>query len=161
MNEKEIIREIKRLYAKDRSAYIQALPILRDNWKLWSTLTKELKEASGQPVGADCILPDDVVEWILNAKCSKKRPHFEYIDNASHAYCVVMNKGITHPLDYWIRLASNCGGEARFCHLYVSMILPLYTIHTYYLKYSRTQNWLEIGQLKKLSSFDRLTLPLQ
>jgi len=160
MNEKEIIREIKRLYGEDKKVYLQELLHLKDGWASWDKLTIELKKITGQPTEGHCELIDDVIEWILSEKTNEKRkfPNFEFQHTPSYHYRIVLTEGIRHPLDWGKRLASNCGGSVHFCDLRICMILPLYTLDTFFLNYSRKDNWMEDGSLKVLSDFEKSVL---
>jgi hypothetical protein len=137
MREDQLIRELNRLFGKDRKALREALLAIDPGFKTYKAIGRQIRRQTGQPVlMADELLieiPDDLSE----DKCD-----MFWLGDISYYYEIVLNREIKRGMDFDKKLALHCGGPVYICVVWISLLFPIYAIDTYSMAYlSNPPQW--------------------
>jgi hypothetical protein len=153
LSKDQIVRQIAVFFGRDRSHLreeIRSFVKDRSNWiHLESLLQERTKQGVRGSVGISSEVEDNVddpgIDWFS-------------IGDLSVQYEIVLNKGVTKfgRERYWDkRLAARCGGTAHICDVWVSLLLPLFTMDCYYMTYNRRKKYYEFGPYRPESASEK------
>jgi len=156
MTEQEIIKQAKRHFGKDRTykkdfvlTYASIAKISRQ-WK------KELRQIISNPYQVQYKLFDDVIQ-LMEDKQSDKIDWTD-IGDLSWTIEVVLNPGINKGYDWDKKLASKCGGKARILKVFMSDVIPCYTLDMYEMTYNKEKNYYEFGPMLKPTKDEKIII---
>ena len=146
MKLKEIIKESKSFFGEDRKRLKEKILSFKFNGKEYKEWQKLLKATMKQPFDINYGMFDDLIE---NLKENK----FDDIDwnwtgNLSWEFKILLNEGIHKGHDWDKKLAKKCNGTAQILKIYISDILPCYTIDTYSMTYNKKDDYYEFRPYK-------------
>ncbi len=152
----EIVKQAKHYFGKDKS-FIKELVLgfefKGENYKRWK---KEIANTISNPFKVSFGLFDDVIEFIIDKQVSKI--DWNLIGDLSWTIDIVLNPEVDKVYDLDKKLALKCNGTARILTLYISDIIPCYTINCYYMTYSKSQNYYEFGPITTFTKEEQKTL---
>lgn len=148
--DRALLAEVRRLWGPERHALREAVKRGLSERPRFDRLARELRREARRPVGHCCMLfeeverePDDpTLDW-------------NWIGDACWNYTAVLNREARSTMDLDRRLARHCGGTARLCNLWVSMVLPYFALDTSTLTYDRPGRWYEAAPLRPIRADDR------
>jgi len=150
MREKDILKTLRRIFVKDKSLVMPEIrKIVAERDTVWDIL-RELKRRTSQAIEGR----ENIFEEYIEGKESSS----ELIGDLSLKFGIVLNNGVTRGYDWYKKLADHCGGTVRICQLWASLILPLYTIDLFYMKYCKKHNYIEYGPYQLRYVYEKETL---
>jgi hypothetical protein len=81
-----------------------------------------------------------------------------WIGDFSFEVSLLLNPSIRSGYDWDKKLALKCGGGARLLVLWISEALPCFTYDLFYMKYSKKNNYYEVGPLRNIKSYEQKLL---
>ena len=123
MTDQELISYLNRTFGRARRRLREALAGVPERIELCEDIADEIRENTGRSMLAAEGLPEETLDWAGGGKCD-----MYYMGDASF-YCeIVLNKGVEHrnEADSDRRLIKRCGGTARECLVWISLLQPLY-----------------------------------
>lgn len=152
----EIVKQAKHYFGKDKS-FIKELVLgyefKGENYRRWK---KEIANTISNPFKVYFGLLEDVILLILNNEVGKI--DWNFIGDLSWTIDIVLNPEVDKVYDLDKKLALKCNGTARILTLYISEIIPCYTINCYYMTYSKSQNYWEFGPITTFTKEEQKTL---
>lgn len=149
MTKTEIIKQAKHYFGKDRR-HIKKLVLSYEfkgkHYKQWK---KEIGSIVSNPNEIKFNLFDDVSLLIKDNKVDQI--DWNWIGDLSWKIDIVLNPDIEKGYDWDKKLALKCNGTARILTVFISDVIPCYTFDTYFMTYSKTENYYEFGPIKKLT----------
>ncbi len=131
MTESELIKHLNTLFGRDRGVLCKKLIDVRENISQWERLGRALKKNTRQPVNANPCLFEDTF-----SKLDDPKADMYWLGDSSYYYEILLNSGIRSGLDWDKRLARKCGGTAKLCVVWASLLLPYYAMDTYCMTYT-------------------------
>jgi len=131
MTEAELIRCLNSLFGKDRSLLRQKLMEVREDSSKWEKTGKIIRRKTGQPVNTNTGTFEETFEHLDD-------PHADmyWVGDCSYYYEILLNRGVKTGLDWDRKLALKCGGTAKLCEVWASLLLPYYILDSYSRKYT-------------------------
>lgn len=145
MNIAEIECQVLHYFGKDRSALKERLLNYEFSGKEYRRWKKILKEFTPKPFDLAFGIFEDVSDRLINKEYDDI--DWDWLGDLSWNIRFVLNPGIERVYDFDKALAKKCGGTVRIAEVYVSDVLPLFVVDTYYMTYDGKQNFWEIGPL--------------
>jgi len=149
MTIKEVVEQSKLYFGKNRQRLKKKLIAFELDGKEYRAWKKNINQFTSQPCEITYGMFDDVVEWLKAKEFSEI--NWKWLGDLSWEFKFLLNTGIDSGLDWDRKLALKCGGTARIVQIYVSDIVPCFVIDTYYMTYSKKENYWEFGPIDKLS----------
>lgn len=144
-NDKDLIKEVKRYFGKDRRLLKRTVKSLYTNekdidyWnKFFSNYCPRMFEVNGR-----------IFEEIIEALYSRSYDNIDWnwLGDLSWDVEIILNEEVSSHLDFDKKLTAKCeNNTARFLNIYISEIIPAFTISTFYQFYK--ENTYEFGPLK-------------
>lgn len=130
MTETELIQNLNSLFGSDRSELRKKLIEVRESVSQWERLGRALRTNVRQPINVNPCFFEDTF-----SKLDDPKADMFWVGDCSYYYEILLNPGIKSGLDWDKRLALKCGGTAKLCIVWASVLLPYYAIDCYCMKY--------------------------
>ena len=153
MTIKEILEQSKLYFGKNRQRLKEKVLAFEINGKEYRLWNKQTKEFTSRPFSISYGVFDDVIEWLKQKQFSEI--DWKWLGDLSWEFKFLLNPGVEKGFDWDKKLALKCGGTARIVQIYVSDIVPCFVIDTYYMTYSKKDNYFEFGPITKLSAEEK------
>lgn len=144
-NDKDLIKEVKRYFGKDRRILKRTVKSLYtnekdvDHWnKFFSNFCPDKYEVNGR-----------IFQETIDAIYAQKFDNIDwnFVGDFSWDVEIILNNEVSSHLDFDKKLAAKCkNNTVRFLNIYISDIIPAYSICTFFKKYH--DNVYEFGPLK-------------
>lgn len=149
MTGKEILEQSKLYFGKNRRRLKEKVLAFEFDGKEYRLWNKQMKEFTSKPFSISYGMFDDVTEWLKQNEISEI--DWKWLGDLSWEFKFLLNPGIEKGFDWDKKLALKCDGTARIVQIYASDIVPCFVIDTYYMTYSKKENYWEFGPIGKLS----------
>ncbi len=153
-NDKDLIKEVKRFFGKDRNLLQNSVKALYNNskdlkyWnKFFNTHVQKKFEVNGR-----------IFKETLDAVYSQKYENIDWnwVGDFSWDVEIILNNEVNSHFDFDKKLAGKCKNNTiRFLNIYISEILPVFSVCTFYKFYE--DNIYEYGPLK-LTNQERILI---
>lgn len=153
MNSAQIIEEAKKYFGKNRNLLKKKILSFKFDGSGYRKLSNQIKSIISQPFDLSYLMFDDVICWIKEEKISEIDWH--WLGDLSWKIDVLLNENIEKGYDWDKKLALKCDGTARILRVYISDIIPCFVIDTYYMTYSKKENYYEFGPIIRLSNSEK------
>lgn len=144
-NDKELIKETKRYFGKDRSLLKQTVKNLDpsdSDLKQWKTFFEKYYP---KKFDINERMFKDFADLLFSKKYDKIV--WDWIGDLSWDVDIILNREVNSSFDFDKKLAAKCkNNTVRFLNIYISDIIPAYSICTFFKKYH--DNVYEFGPLK-------------
>ncbi|GEM_PF-6090681 len=144
-NDKDLIKEVKRYFGKDKRLLKRTVKSLNtdekdvDYWnKFFNNFCPDKFEVNGR-----------ILQETVDAIYAQKFDNIDwnFVGDFSWDVEIILNNEVNSHLDFDKKLTSKCrNNTARFLNIYISDIIPAFTICTFYQFYK--ENTYEFGPLK-------------
>jgi hypothetical protein len=157
-NDKDLIKEVKRYFGRDRRLLKQTVKNLDPSdtdLKQWKTF---FEKYFPKKFDVNERLFKEFADLLFSKKYDKI--DWDFIGDLSWDVEIVLNNEVTSHLDFDIKLAAKCkNNTARFLNIYISDIIPAFTICPYYMYYK--DDIYEFGPLKLIKREKKLIYKLK
>ncbi|HEY3250375.1 MAG TPA: hypothetical protein VGK25_04580 [Ignavibacteria bacterium] len=148
-NDKELIRETKKYFGKDRRLLKSTLKSLKFDGKEYRYLKKFFSKFNAKKIALSNGLFQDVSAHLINKEYRKI--NWNWIGDLSWDVEIILNKEVSAHLDFDKKLAKICKDNTiRHLNIYISDIIPAFAVCTYFMHYK--DNIYEFGPLKLTKS---------
>jgi len=133
MELKQVIKESKVFFGKDRTKLKEKLISFKFDGKEYKGWKKLLEATTQQPFDINYGMFGDFVENLKENKLNDI--DWNWVGDLSWEFKILLNSGIEKGYDWDKRLANKCNGTVRILQVFISDILPCYAIDIYSLTY--------------------------
>lgn len=141
----EIIEQAHRYFGKNRRALRHLLATYRFDGQRSRDWKRLIKEFTDRPFDLTYGIFEDVAEHLTNENYNEIDWH--WLGDLSWKLRFVLNDNVFRVYDFDKRLTKACNGTARIAEVHFSEIVPSFVIDTYYMSYSKAENYYEFGPL--------------
>lgn len=146
MNKEELINQtIKYFGSKNKKQLKKIITSFELENKETQRWKKIIKKVTNHPLIIYSGMYDYVVENIKNKNF--KEIEIGDIGDLSWNIKILLSKNINKGYDWDKNLAIKCGGTARILEIYINFLIPAYTFNTFYMTYSKENNFYEFGKI--------------
>ena len=146
MKLKQIIKESKSYFGEDRSRLQEKILSFNFNGTEYKDWRKILKATTKQPFDINYGMFDDLIKNLKEKKLDDI--DWNWTGDLSWEFKILLNEEVDKGYDWDKRLANKCNGTARILQVYISDILPCYSIDTYSLTYDKKGNYYELKPIE-------------
>ena len=153
VTEKDTILQLDQLFDRERVPLSELVSRALENSKRARRVGRALRKQTGKPVRFGSGL---LVESPEEADCID----LDLVGDFSFRYEIVLNAGVKQGLDFDAKLAQRCKGPVHMCWVWVSLLLPCYTIDTFDMAYTNATNQWEFSPHTPSKGVEQRTLNL-
>lgn len=130
MTDAKLIQSLNTLFGSDRSVLRKKLLDVSANTSKWERVGRAIRKNTRQPVNMNLSLFEETFDNLSDPKAD-----MYWLGDSSYCYEILLNSGVKSGLDWDKKLAVKCGGTAKLCVVWASLLIPYYAIDTYCMKY--------------------------
>ena len=131
MTDTKLIQNLNSLFGSDRSILRKKLIDVCKKTSKWERMGREIRKKTRQPTNIHPCLFEDTFEKLNNPQAD-----MFWLGDSAYYYEILLNSGVKSGLDWDKKLALKCGGTAKLCVVWASLLLPYYAMDTYCMKYT-------------------------
>lgn len=139
MTDAKLVQNLNTLLGSDRSALRKKLLEVRQDVSKWENLRRVINKKTRQPIQSTPCLYEEAFDELNDPELD-----MSWIGDASYSYDILLNSSPDSGLDWDKKLAVKCGGTAKRCVVWASVLLPYYAIDTYCIIYTPKAGEFEI-----------------
>lgn len=149
MTQDNIIQQAKHFFGKDRQPIKDLVLSFEFKGKHRKQWVKDIGSITSHPYEVKFHLFDNIILSILDNEVEKI--DWNWIGDLSWTIDILLTPDIDNGYDWDKKLAMKCDGTARVLTVFVSEAIPCFTYDSYYMMYSKKDNYYEFGPIDQLT----------